>query len=64
MFIAVMIICSSLEATSCEVVYNTQKVFITEEACLQDLNQIESKLESLPIPVLKTGCIVIPGESA
>ena len=64
MFLAVILICSSLEANSCEVAYNTQKVFVTEQACLEDLEATKQKIQHLPIPVIKTGCIVLPGESA
>jgi len=64
MFLAMMIVCLTFDANSCDLVYNTKEVFVTQEACEEDL---KNTLLSVPTEVLysiKTGCVVLPGHSA
>jgi len=64
MFLAAIILCSSVDANSCQLVYNTKQLFITEEACEKDLEAVLITLPEDPNLVLKSGCILLPGESA
>jgi hypothetical protein len=63
MFLAVIILCSSVDANSCQLFYNTRQVFLTEEACEKDLEAVLITLPEDPNMVLKSDCILLPGEA-
>jgi hypothetical protein len=64
MFLAMLLVCTSVEVQSCEIYYNTEEVFVTQEACEADLDEASTFLDSPEVYYSKTGCIVLPGDSA
>lgn len=64
MFLAVILACTTADPTSCEIFSNTEQVFVTEAACQADLEKAFVELSSLPLYMVKPGCISLPGQSA
>ncbi len=64
MFIALLFVCATQDLSSCEVLYNTKQVFITEEACRLDLDNAVALFQSSPVAYLRTSCLKLPGESS
>jgi hypothetical protein len=64
MFLATILICMTQEATSCELYYNTETVFVTEAACEQDTTEAKDYLLTLNPAFIETACIALPGGSA
>lgn len=64
MFLATIIFCSTLSAASCQLFFNTEELFMTEEACEANL---VATIETLPLSnsnYFSAGCIRLPGEAA
>jgi len=62
MFLAVVLICLVSDANTCQLSYNTEQVFLTEEACVADTEAVKVELGYNPNLVVKAGCLAIPGE--
>lgn len=62
MWLALVLYCSTPDVTSCNVVANVDKLYITEESCLQDANSVATYLISQNL-YASSGCLKI-GESA
>ena len=64
MLVAIMLVCATADVKSCEVVYNTTEVFLTQEACVEDLAEAKAYYSELQPYYIETGCITVPGDSA
>jgi hypothetical protein len=64
MFLAVILVCVTAEAQSCQLYYNTEEVFITETECKQDLERTVELNSTQPYYSINTTCLTLPGESA
>jgi hypothetical protein len=64
MFLAMAVVCSSLEINSCTLVYNNQQTFMTVEACEKELEVVLPVLMSSGLAVVDYGCVKVPGELA
>ncbi len=64
MFLAMLLVCTSAELSSCDIYYNTEKVFLTEAECEADLEKAVNVVMQQPITYIKTACTPLPGESA
>jgi hypothetical protein len=58
MWIPILIVCSSLNANSCAVFSSTEKVFDNEKDCLSAVEYTATLVEQ---PLVKPGCIQVPG---
>jgi hypothetical protein len=64
MFMAMILVCTTQELSSCEVFYNNETVFVTESACQFDLEDAVVELLQYPITHIETSCVQLPGSSA
>jgi hypothetical protein len=64
MFLAMLLVCATNDVRSCEVFYNTEKVFVTELACEQELDVVKSIITSPQTFFIQATCLQLPGKSA
>ena len=62
MFIAAILYCTSFQSVSCQVIFNSEAVFPTYEACMAEGNNVAVVLPYTPDGVITPFCIQIPGE--
>ena len=59
MFLAILTVCLG---TDCAMIYNTKVAFLTEEACLKEINSLSTALEAEGATVLDSGWAKVPGQ--
>jgi hypothetical protein len=64
MFIAALIVCAGLQASTCTVVYNTEQMFGTIEACSEDIEKAVMYYQQNNYYVPEAGCLTLPGSPA
>jgi hypothetical protein len=63
MFVAVLMICLNSAASSCTMVYHTDKSFLTLEACFEETDSSAAILRDSGVYLVEAGCLETPGQS-